>query len=213
MARCPSFISPELIGVMADSHGQADRLAAAIRRLTETGCRRLIHLGDITDTNRPETVAACIHRLVTAGVCALRGNNDHALAMLAQERTDGWLAPEVRDFLDGLPFVRQEGRVWFAHSLPFVEELGPACLVRPWDAAGLVRFNRMAPAGVLFCGHRHQPEMLELAAGRLRRRRIAAGEHLDLRAPGPRVIACGAITEGWSMIYAPEAHRAVCLRG
>lgn len=198
---------------MADSHGRDDRIAAAIQGLTGAGCRRLIHLGDITDTNHPETALACASRLQAAGVTALRGNNDHALVILAREAHRSILPASLLDFLERLPYVHREGPSWwFAHSLPFERELGAACLVRPLDRDMLERFGRLAPDGVLFRGHGHRPERLELAGGHLRRQALAAGEIVDLTGRKPCAITCGALSEGWCMSFEPEAGRVACLR-
>jgi predicted phosphodiesterase len=213
MTPAPSPLKTGPLGIMADSHGQADRIAAAIQGLTAAGCRRLIHLGDITDTNQPETAAACTALLQAAGVTALRGNNDHTLAALAREAPRQILPERVLDFLERLPYVHREGPAWwFAHSLPFEQDLGAACLVHPLDRAMLERFGLLAPSGVLFRGHSHQPERRELASGQLRCYSFTAGEIVDLTGSRPCAVTCGALSEGWSMIFDPEAGRVACLR-
>jgi hypothetical protein len=49
-----------MIGIMADSHGQPETIAAALGMLTDRDCRPIYHLGDVCDSTHPETAEACL---------------------------------------------------------------------------------------------------------------------------------------------------------
>ena len=49
-----------MIGIMADSHGQAETIAAALGVLKSIDCRSIYHLGDVCDSTHPETAEACL---------------------------------------------------------------------------------------------------------------------------------------------------------
>ena len=68
-----------MIGIMADSHGQAETIAAALGALKSIDCRFIYHLGDICDSTHPETAEACLSLLRDPRVIIIKGNNDQAL--------------------------------------------------------------------------------------------------------------------------------------
>jgi hypothetical protein len=49
-----------MIGIMADSHGQPETIAAALGVFTDMDCRLIYHLGDVCDSTHPETAEACL---------------------------------------------------------------------------------------------------------------------------------------------------------
>ena len=49
-----------MIGIMADSHGQAETIVTALAVLTDMDCRPIYHVGDVCDSTRPETAEACL---------------------------------------------------------------------------------------------------------------------------------------------------------
>ena len=67
------------IGIMADSHGDPESIDKGAVFLKQQDCTKLIHLGDICDSNRFDTADACVDRVRKLGIAAVKGNNDHTL--------------------------------------------------------------------------------------------------------------------------------------
>ena len=61
------------VGIIADSHGCPETIAAALTILEGKGCRRIFHLGDICDSSHPETADACIELVRAHRVSAILG--------------------------------------------------------------------------------------------------------------------------------------------
>ena len=113
-----------MIGIMADSHGQPETITAALGMLTNIDCRPIYHLGDVCDSTHPETVEACLGSLRDSRVIIIKGNNDQAIVAnhIGQARPP--VSPEILRYLRNLPLVKYHLNAIFAHSLPFVRELG-----------------------------------------------------------------------------------------
>ncbi len=200
-----------IIGIMADSHGQPDTIAAAATYLKARECTTLFHLGDICDTLRPETVGACIDLIKSHGITALKGNNDHSMAgNLAEhkDRTDARAA----DYLRSLPVIHHYGNAIFTHSRPFVEELGPVSLIGSMDETDAQRFFATSPDAILFRGHAHAPGILWHQGHDIVSQAVTPNETIDLGVKTPCVVTCGALTHGFCMIWYPQAARLVCHR-
>ncbi len=68
-----------MIGIMADSHGQADTIRGALAVFASAGFGSIYHLGDACDSNLPETANTCRRLLQDHRVITIKGNNDHAI--------------------------------------------------------------------------------------------------------------------------------------
>jgi len=201
-----------IIGIMADSHGRPDTIAAAAAYLKARECSALFHLGDICDTLRPETVWACIDLIKTHGMTALKGNNDHSMAGNLAQRRDRADLQAAADYLKSLPIVHHYGNATFTHSRPFVQELGPVSLIGSMDEAEAQRFFATSPDALLFRGHAHAPGIMWLHAHDTVSRAISPPETIDLSVKTPCVVTCGALTHGFCMIWYPQEARLVCHR-
>jgi predicted phosphodiesterase len=79
----------EKIGIMADSHGRPEAIAAGAVYLKRKGCTALFHLGDICDSTMPGTADDCVAQVKKYGIGAVKGNNDHTLAANARGLPNG----------------------------------------------------------------------------------------------------------------------------
>jgi predicted phosphodiesterase len=198
-----------VIGIMADSHGRPDVIRKAIEYFDALGCARIYHLGDICDSTLPETAADCVRPLQRADITPLLGNNDRSsLTAIGAQETD---AAVVR-FLRQLPLTARCGCAVFAHSLPFVETLGPACLIGPMDDRAAGRFFKAFPGAVLFRGHSHNPEIASPAAGRIDRRALEVGRRVFLERKRSCIVTCGALTRRLCVLWYPNAHAIELIR-
>lgn len=200
-----------LTGVMADSHGRPETIAAAIDYLRSEGCRRLFHLGDICDSNRPETVEACIQQLTENDVLAVKGNNDHNFLVNRVSRTEDPTPLPVRRYLESLPLRLECEGVVYTHSLPFQREFGLACMVRDMGEPEARYFFRRMPETILFRGHSHLPEMIWQRGGALKRAAISVGNDIELLRYRPCIVTVGSLTRGYCAIWRPE-DSVFCLR-
>ena len=200
-----------LIGIMADSHGQPEVIRAALDLFKGRNCRSLYHLGDVCDSTRPDTAAACLEPLRKHRVITLKGNNDHAIVANHSGRQAGPAAASVLKYLRNLPLVAAFQNAVFTHSLPFDGELGLSCMIGAMGENEARRCFKEFPQHVIFRGHSHSPELLRLRSQRVEFRPLGAGEILNLHGKLPCVVTCGALTSGLCMVWDPQANLIECL--
>jgi predicted phosphodiesterase len=202
------------IGLVADSHGDLEATAEAIRLLKGRGASVLIHLGDFCDSIRHDRVASMIDLLREHGVLAVKGNND----FLVENRLAGARRPpdaegiKMLSFLRDVPVVRVRGDVRFAHSLPF-ETL--RAFYEPIDTGNTRRAEELfneADFRILFCGHSHLPICFRKTDGRVMRESVPAKQPMVLERPGRYIFVVGAVADGECALYDEEAGSYECLR-
>jgi predicted phosphodiesterase len=190
----------EHIGIMADSHGDYEKLGLAVEYLIEQNCTRLYHLGDIGDTNDVNTFQPCIEILKNNNIIAIKGNNDHNMAINNIPRGAKQAIDATGRYLDQLPLTVELGAVIFAHSLPFVEELGTSAMVRPLDERALKYYFSRYHERILVRGHNHTPEIIFEKDDRFIFRKFRTGQELNLSDLLPAVVTCGALLDNHCMI-------------
>ena len=147
------------IGLIADSHGNLDATAEAIRLLKARGAGILVHLGDFCDSVHRDRAGAMIRLLRENNVLAVKGNNDFFVeGVLTDERRspDPEGEPAIA-FLKTVPFTRTLNGLLFAHSLPF-DTL--RSFYEPIDTGTTQRAERLfaeTDFQLLFCGHSTSP--------------------------------------------------------
>ncbi|MHB8910736.1 MAG: metallophosphoesterase family protein [Syntrophales bacterium] len=162
------------VGLIADSHGNLDATAEAIRLLKARGADTLFHLGDFCDSVRHDRAAAMISLLRKHGVLAVKGNNDFFVeSMLTDERRAS--KPEEKPtvaFLRGVPFTRKLDGLLFAHSLPYDSFRS---FYEPIDTGTTRRAERLfaeTDFQLLFCGHSHLPILFRKAGATVTREQV-----------------------------------------
>lgn len=174
------------IGLIADSHGNLDATAEAIRLLKRRGAGILVHLGDFCDSVRRDRAGAMIRLLRENSVLAVKGNNDFFVeSVLTDERRppDPEGEPAIA-FLKTVPFTRTLDGLLFAHSLPF-DTL--RSFYEPIDTGSTQRAERLfaeTDFRLLFCGHSHLPVIFRKSGSRVTREQAPPGEKLVLRTTG-----------------------------
>jgi predicted phosphodiesterase len=205
-------VSPVAIGIMADSHGRPDKIVAALKYLSDLKCDSVYHLGDICDSGHPETVEACVRTLQRFRVMAIKGNNDHQIDLNHRDRVQSIIPRDVYDFIKNLPLLRHFQQAVFAHSLPFVRELGLSSMVGVLGEVEVKRILSAFPKGIFFRGHSHTPEVFVTKGEKIIPRPLRAGQRFELNSGLPYVVTCGALTRNLCMIWKPqenavESHR------
>ena len=204
--------SQALVGIMADSHGLPEKIHAALEFLADKGCDYLIHLGDICDSNRPQTVEACVRPLQKFTVDAIKGNNDHQIVVNHDGQSQTVIPLDVLDFLKKLPLVRKYQNAVLTHSLPFTRELGLSSMIGILGNMRLHQFFRTYPQGLLFRGHSHSPHIHFHNNDQIISQKLRENQKIDLMDYFPCVVTCGALTCGFCMMWMPGQHKIECLR-
>ncbi len=195
---------------MADSHGDPQSIASGADYLVRRGCIEIYHLGDICDTNQPNTADRCVSVIKHHGIRAVRGNNDHSLAAEARGRTGDRLRKETIRFLEDLPLSLCVGGATLVHSQPFVRRLGLSAMIGVMGSREAERFFRERPREVLFRGHSHRPEIIYRSARQIRFEPVAAGEIIHLHERRPCIVTCGALDAGFVMLWDVDENRLEC---
>ncbi|MGD9302309.1 MAG: metallophosphoesterase family protein [Desulfobacterales bacterium] len=193
-----------MIGIMADSHGQAAPIREALAVFDDTGCRSIYHLGDVCDSNHPETASDCMRLLQNRRVQTIKGNNDQAIVANHIDRDKSPVPSEVLWALKRLELVKYDRKAMFIHSLPFIRELGLSSMIGAMGPMEIRRFCNDFPEKILFRGHSHNPEIAWLQRQQVKAQSLAAGLRLNLSEKIPCVVTCGALTRGLCMIWNPE---------
>jgi predicted phosphodiesterase len=196
----------ERIGLIADSHGNLEATAGAIRLLKGRGADLIVHLGDFCDSVRHDRAAAMIALIEDHGILAVKGNNDFLVENLLAEncRPSGPDVHTILDFLRTVPVTRSLDGLRFAHSLPF-DSL--RSFYEPIDRGNTLRAAQLfaeADFEILFCGHSHLPVLFRKAGGRVTREAMAAGESLSLATGGAAqrfIVVVGAAENGECALY------------
>lgn len=194
-----------MIGIMADSHGKSETIVAALAALKDRDCRTIYHLGDVCDSTNPGTAGACLRPLQEHNVITIKGNNDHTVAANYLGRKKTRVSPEVLQYLYHLPLIKYYKYAIFAHSLPFVQELGLSSMIGTMGRAELSRFFSEFPEHVLFRGHSHSPEIVWFRNQQVESLSLAVGEVFNITAKIPCVVTCGALTSRLCMIWNTKA--------
>ncbi len=189
------------LGIIADSHGKSEIISKAIRFLKTHKCHDVFHLGDICDSFRPETCDSCIQVLKKNGVVALKGNNDHVLEINQTDQTNSPLSRESLSYLQHLPPIVEFENAIFAHSLPFIQQLGLSCMTKAMGEAEINQFFSQSDNKILFRGHNHTPQIAWQDNHKIISRTLLPKQTISLGKRIPCIVTCGALTRGLCMIW------------
>ena len=198
------------IGIMADSHGDPESIDKGAVFLKQQGCATLVHLGDICDSNRLDTADACVYRVRTLGIVAVKGNNDHTLSADARGRRNAGIRPQTLSFLEDLPLSLTVGRATFVHSRPFVRRLGLSAMIGTIGKRDAENYFKENPEGLLLRGHSHTPEMIRRIDNQIHFAPVAAGQTIQLAGKRPCIVTCGTLTSGVVMLWETGEDRLTC---
>ncbi len=204
-------ITPNPIaGIMADSHGQPENIANALAFFKERDCEAVYHLGDICDSSHPETADQCVYLLRENKVLGIKGNNDHQVVVNHEGRQNTNPASATIQYLKTLPMVIERGNIVMAHSLPFVKERGLSSMVGVLGHNEARLFFQTYPHKVLLRGHSHYPEILWQPNHTLLTSKILPGNTIQVADTKPCIITCGALDQGFLMIWETGIRRLTC---
>lgn len=185
-------------------------IAKAIDFLKKARCDKIIHLGDICDSFRPQTCDACVRLLKKHGVIAIKGNNDHVLEINQTGNADSPVTEGSLSFLRHLPPILAAGDSIFAHSLPFFKELGISCITKVMGKNEVQKFCSMNDYQILFRGHSHSPTIKWIEDLEIRSIDLLPGKQIHLGSRLPCIVTCGALTRGLLMIWDARSQMLSC---
>jgi len=200
----------QIVGIMADSHGQPENIAKALTFFKQRGCEAVYHLGDICDSAHPETADHCVYLLRENNVFGIKGNNDHQVVVNHEGRQSTYPASTTIEYLKNLPMVIELGNIVMAHSLPFVKERGLSSMVGVLGHNEARLFFQTYPHKVLFRGHSHYPEILRQQENSPVTAKILPGKTIQVTDTKPCIINCGALDQGFLMTWEPGIQTLTC---
>jgi hypothetical protein len=187
------------LGILADIHEDAAKLALALRRLRQEGAEQVVVLGDVVfelGSQLHETIAL----LAGAGAVGVWGNHDLGLCHEPGEHFRRRFAGPVFDFLRTLRPRLELGGCLFTHGLPCHDPTDPIGYYlgeRPETAEGLARSFAASAHPVLFVGHFHR-WLVASPGGPL----PWDGAAPVLLRPGERyLVAVAAVCDGWCAVF------------
>ena len=198
-----------IIGIMADSHGQTACLQDALTFFQEKNCNSVYHLGDICDSAHPESADACVHLLQQHNVLGVKGNNDHQVAVNHMDSPRAYISAGTIEYLQHLPLTLEIDPIVLAHSLPFIGQRGLSSMVGTLGENEIGLFFHLYPRQILMRGHSHLPELIQSRPNTIFNRGLIPGEIQPLTDIVPAIITCGAVDHGFVMIW-DQREQALC---
>lgn len=190
------------VGLISDSHGRLDLMAAAVHELVRKGAVDIVHLGDICDSLAPLLLEDALPIIEGAGIRAVLGNNEYEVLRAHRGRSPNPLGERVMAFLESLPYVITMGSVTFAHSAPLA---WPAALRWPLtDGAPPFGSWRIPEGRILFRGHSHSPSVFKVENSSMDAVQIPGEKALMLDRSSRYVITVGAVEQGACALYLPD---------
>src|SRR5262249_28052618 len=158
------------IALMTDIHGNREAFAACLDHAQRNDIGRYVFLGDYVGYGAdPGWVLDTVKAEVERGAVALLGNHDAAaltdshgmneVAATAIAWTRAQLDDSQRDFLRGLPLVREEHERLYVHSSAFE----PAEWHYVTELYSAAKSLMATPAHATFCGHTHVPALFHMS--------------------------------------------------
>ncbi len=148
------------IGILADIHDDADRLAAALAQMDGQHVDQIVVLGDTLTCMGDTDMASVIGLLRGADAIGVWGNHDFGLCRDVSEEVRRRVDPTVLDFMGTLQPHLELDNCYFSHTEPWLD---PNDVSQLWYYDGppdtpekAVRSLAAVPRRFLFLGHFHR---------------------------------------------------------
>lgn len=187
-----------LVGVLADSHGYADRLRKGIEALKQRGAGRLIHLGDMTDTLRLEMVDECVEMLIQNNIAGVMGNHEYSLVMHHFKRYPDRFSEPTKSYVRSLPYRLEISDACFTHCFP---DGGVHGLFAPTDAENYKTALRNSLWPVLVNGHSHEPRIYRQLDGVVESMEFELARPFMLERSASYILTCGALEDWYCALF------------
>ena len=147
------------IGLLADIHDDADRLAIVLAQLDRQQVDQIVALGDTLTGMRDVDATGVVGLLRDANVIGVWGNHDFGLCHGVTEEVRGLFDPSVLDFMGTLQPQIELDSCFFSHVEPWLD---PHDIMQLWYYDGppdtpkkAARSFAAVPNRFLFLGHFH----------------------------------------------------------
>jgi predicted phosphodiesterase len=188
---------------LADSHGRVDTLVDGIGVLTERNVDKIIHLGDITDTLKPETVNECARILVKNRIDGVLGNHEYSFVAHHFKRYPEKFSDAAMEYVRSLPYILEISGICFTHFSPDGEVYG-LYAATDQENYNTTLLNSKWP--VLINGHSHDPRIYCQKEGKIENVKFDLDTPFTLQRDARYVLTCGALDDGWCAIFDAGHH-------
>ena len=193
------------IGILADGHGRIDALADGIETLKGRKVDRLIHLGDIIDALRPETIDECARLLIENSIDGVLGNHEYSFVTHHLKRYPERFSESGMEYLRALPYVLEIPEISEACFTHFSPEGGVHGLYAATDEAGYRATLLGSSRRILVNGHSHDPRAFRRLDGVFESFEFDLSAPFKLRPDARYILTCGALEDGWCAIFDADA--------
>lgn len=192
-----------LIGILADCHGHPDKLHNGIEALKEKQAEMLIHLGDVTDTLRLETVDECVQILLEHDINGVLGNHEYSLVAHHFKRYPDRFSEATKEYISSLPYRVEMLDMCFTHFSP---DGGVHGLYAPTneDSYEAILLNSRWP--ILINGHSHEPRIYRRFDGLIKNITFVTGRPFQLEKTACYILTCGALEDQYCALFDSTAH-------
>ncbi|MDY6967075.1 MAG: metallophosphoesterase family protein [Spirochaetota bacterium] len=196
------------IGLISDSHSLNLEMRKAIEILYDMGAKNIIHLGDICDSLKPETLEDSIYILNRYNVKPIMGNNEYIIMTDQISSQTRSLKDTSISFLKELPYTIQFEDICFTHSLPLN---WPAATHKPISEYLPKMTVKNPPFRRVFRGHSHKTSMIEIEYESQKELLIEPGARISLKKDRVYIITVGAVEDGLCSLYDPKSNEFITI--
>ena len=193
-----------LLGIIADSHGLPDKLRQGIGFLMSRGARQILHLGDIADTLRLETVDECVSILIEHGISGVMGNHEYSLNAHHFKRYPERFSQESIAYVHSLPWRVEIEGVCFTHFSPAGGVYG---LFAPTDDLSYEHTVRKSEWPVIINGHSHDPRIYRHLDGLFESVPFKPHAPYRLDRNSRYILTCGALEDSFCALFDLEERK------
>jgi predicted phosphodiesterase len=187
-----------LWGILADSHGLADKLRKGIDFLRKRGVGKILHLGDVVDTLRPETVDVCVSLLVEHDISGVMGNHEYSLVTHHFKRYPEKFSEQAKHYVRSLPWRVEAEGVCLTHFSPLGGVYG---LFAPTDDANYEETLRKSPWPIIVNGHSHDPRIYRQCNGVAENVLFVPHAPHMLDRSSRYILTCGALEDSYCALF------------
>jgi predicted phosphodiesterase len=187
-----------LIGILSDSHGHAEKIREGIEVLNTRGAEKLVHLGDVVDTLRLETVDECVGILIENDIAGVLGNHEYSLITHHFKRYPNRFSETTKRHLNALPYRLEMSDMCFAHFSPHGEVYG---LYAPTDAESYEATLLNSTWPILINGHSHEPRIYRRLDGLIENIEFQMDRSFQLTENACYILTCGALEDRYCALF------------
>jgi predicted phosphodiesterase len=193
-----------LLGIVADSHGLPDKLREGIDVLRNRGAEEILHLGDVADTLRPETVDECIRLLIENRIRGVMGNHEYSLVMHHFKRYPEKFSREAMHYVYSLPWLIEIEGICFTHFSPVGGVHG---IFAPTDDLSYEHTITNSEWPIIVNGHSHDPRIYRQLDGVIENVKFKLHIPHRLDPVSRYILTCGALEDSYcALLDLPQRH-------